>query len=440
VLELSKIEAGRVSLQLESFDLYDLLDGLEEMFRLRATEKGLMLIFDRAPDVPRYVRADQGKLRQVIMNVLGNAVKYTQEGGVTLRVKCVDLAAERAAESDQESPVSLLSAPRCVLCFQVEDTGPGIAPEEQVAVFDPFRQTSTGRGSQEGTGLGMPISRQFVRMMGGDLTFCSDLAVGTVFEFDVPIEVAQAADVSTSRPKGRVIGLAPGQCAADGGPYRLLVVEDREANRKLLVKLLSDLNPPDLVTRPGGGFEVRGAANGQEAIEVWERWKPHLIWMDMRMPVMDGHEATQRIKATAEGQATVIIALTASAFVEDREMILSEGCDDYVRKPFREQEVLDMLTKYLGVRFVYEDIAEEEAAEGALSSAALAALPTDWVVRLRQAAIQADADIVLGLLDQIREQDAPLVATLMSLVRDFRFDTIAAWAGFARDGDEKQGD
>jgi CheY-like chemotaxis protein len=323
----------------------------------------------------------------------------------------------------------------------VQDTGPGIAPEEQDAVFDPFKQTSTGQVSHEGTGLGMPISQQFIRMMGGDIAFRSELGVGTTFRFDVPIEVAEAADIPTDRPKGRVIGLEPGQHAADGGPFRLLVVEDREANRKLLVKLLTDLGTPDLSrpdlgTQPTSGFDVRGAADGQEAIEIWEHWRPHLIWMDMRMPVMDGHEATKRIKASAEGQATVIIALTASAFEEDREEILAEGCDDYVRKPFREQEILDILTMHLGVRFVYEGALERhKEPDDVLSLAMLDVLPADWVASLRRAALRADADLVLELAERIREQDAPLAAALTGLVRDFRFDTIVAWSTPTSEGD-----
>ena len=421
VLELSKIEAGRVALQEESFDLHRLLDGLEEMFHLRALEKGLMLIFDRAPDVPQYLRADEGKLRQVLMNLLGNAVKFTREGGVTLRV---GMKGKEPLRDTQDRPWSLI--------FEVEDTGPGIAPEELDAVFDPFTQTASGQKSHEGTGLGMPISRQFVRLMGGDLTLSSELGTGSLFRFDVQVQLADAAEVPTAQPKRWVIGLEPDQRAADGGPYRLLVVEDREANRRLLVKLLEPM-----------GFELREAVNGQEGIEVWQRWKPHLIWMDMRMPVMDGYEAAQRIKATTQGQATVIVALTASAFDSDRAMILSGGCDDYVRKPFREEEIFDTLAKHLGVRFVYEEGAQAtgvaaKAAEGTLTTAALAALPADWVTKLHQAATQLEADLILDLLGQIREQHAPLADALESLVHDFRFDTILALTA-GEEGNEQRG-
>jgi PAS domain S-box-containing protein len=394
VLEMSKIEAGRVTLQEKSFDLYRLLDTLEEMFRLRAEDKGLALSFERMGDVPQYVRADEGKLRQVLMNLLGNAVKFTEEGGVALRIA-------RAMEEQR-------------LILEVEDTGPGIAPEELQAVFEPFVQTASGQRSLEGTGLGLSISRQFARLMGGNITVRSELGRGSVFRLEVPIGLAEAAQVEVARPSRRVLGLEPGQAI-----YRLLIVDDKATTRQLLVKLLEPL-----------GFEVHEAAHGQEAIEMWERWEPHLIWMDMRMPGMDGYEATRQIKATAKGQATVIVALTASAFEEDRETILSAGCDDVVRKPFRKDEIFDSLTKHLGVRFVYEaELALPTAAplaeaQEALTPAALAALPPGWLAELQQATIKANLNLILTLVDQIRKQNAALADALVDLAHDFEYKKI----------------
>jgi len=307
------------------------------------------------------------------------------------------------------------------LVFEVEDTGPGIAPEELEAVFDPFVQTESGKRSQEGTGLGLSISRQFVRLMEGDLIVSSEVGSGSLFKFDIQIERADPAEVKSAEPTQQVVRLEPDQPL-----YRLLVVEDRDPNRKLLVNLLAPL-----------GFEVQEAVNGLEAIEMWERWKPHLIWMDLRMPVMDGYEAIKRIKSTARGQATVIIALTASAFEQDRALILSEGCDDFIRKPFRAEEIFEMLAKHLGVRFVYKDIemGEGDRDEGRkpaktpareLSPADLATLSPAWVAKLRQAAIRLDADVALDLLDQVREQHASVADVLTGLIRDFRFDIILA--------------
>lgn len=216
------------------------------------------------------------------------------------------------------------------------------------------------------------------------------------------------------------MGLMPDQPV-----YRILIAEDREANRKLLVNMLAPI-----------GFEVREAVNGLEAVELWERWEPHLIWMDLRMPVLDGYEATRRIKATAKGQGTVIVALTASAFDRDQALLLSGGCDDFLRKPFREEEIFETLAKHLGVRFVYKEEKIEDASlqpagavtmgADALTPDAIAALPQAQVADLHRAAEQLDGDLVLQLLDQIPEQHTAVVSDLRRLVRDFRFDIILA--------------
>jgi signal transduction histidine kinase/CheY-like chemotaxis protein len=410
VLEFSKIEAGRVELQEESFDLHHLLVGLEEMFRMRATNKGLRLAFERCPVLPRYVRADENKLRQILINLLGNAVKFTQVGEVTLRIRC-------KASGEQDSHL--------ILAFEVEDTGPGIAPEELVSVFDAFVQTESGQKSQEGTGLGLPISQQFVRMMGGQLRVDSVLGQGSIFAFEIVAELADTADVKTARPMRRVVGLEPGQPV-----WRLLVVEDRESNRQLLTKLLlgAGMWPGDATS---AGFEVREATNGQEAIAIWKTWSPHLIWMDMRMPVLDGYAATRHIKASPQGQETIIIALTASAFEEDRETVLAEGCDDFVRKPFRETEIFDMLTKHLKVRFIYDDIVDaspmDEASGSGLTSDVLADLPVDIVTDLHQATLEADTERTLDLVQEVHSHNPALAEELRKLINDFRFDLILAW-------------
>ncbi|MBN2005372.1 MAG: response regulator [Anaerolineae bacterium] len=403
VLEMSKIEAGRTTLYEQSFDLHRLLAALESMFHLRATGKDLQLIFDCMPDVPQYIRSDESKLRQVLINLLSNAIKFTDEGGVTLRIK-----------TDDAQPAS--PDGRCRLIFDVEDTGVGISPEEQVRLFDPFVQTASGQKSQEGTGLGLPISLEFIKLMGGTITVVSEPGRGSTFRFDVQATLASASDVPGEETARRVLGLAPDQHAADGSPYRLLVVEDRDPSRLLLLKLLQPL-----------GFDVRSATNGKQALEMWENWSPHLIWMDMRMPVMDGYEATQHIKSTTKGQATVIVALTASAFEEDRAMILSNGCDDFLRKPFREAEIFAMLEKHLGVRFIYaEDEVECQSTPPSveLTPEALSALPPAWLAMLHAAAISADVDATQVLLDEACPDHPALVAALSKLVANFRFDVI----------------
>ena len=419
VLEMSKIEAGRATLNEHNFNLHRMLEGLEEMFRLRAREKDVTLTFRRSPDVPKYVMADEGKLRQVLMNLLGNAVKFTQAGKIELRIHLLDedktqIQAGDGADNMTHSTPTLL--------FEVEDTGPGIAPDELVTIFDPFVQATSGYEAQEGTGLGLSISQQFAGLMGGEISVQSQLNEGSTFTLKVPVRVQDISALQRETPLHRVIGVEAGQPV-----YRLLIVDDKEVNRQLLVKILSPL-----------GFELREATNGQEAIQIWEEWEPHLIWLDMRMPIMDGYEATRRIKATTRGQATVIVALTASALEEDRVIILSEGCDAYIRKPFREEEIFNALDKHLGVRFIYEEISPEELQERMMSAdkrrtelrtrsellQSLEGLPKSWITDLEQATILGDLGSLETVIYKIREKETALADVLADLARNFNHDGI----------------
>jgi two-component system sensor histidine kinase/response regulator len=295
------------------------------------------------------------------------------------------------------------------------------------AVFDAFVQTETGRSSQEGTGLGLPISQQYVRLMGGELTVRSEPGRGSVFAFAVPVRPVDATSVKIEEPGRRVLGLEPGQRAPDGGPYRLLVADDRGTDRRLLMRVLADLE------REGGSLEVREAANGQQAIEMWEHWRPHLIWMDMRMPVLDGHQATMRIKAAPQGQGTIIVALTATAFEEDRRRILLNGCDDFVRKPFRRSEIYDALARHLKLRFLYEEERPQPAAPCPPEAAALSeellratSLPEGWASEMRQAVIQADLERILALVDLIQARNPELAEVLAELARNFEYNGLRA--------------
>ncbi|NET33206.1 MAG: response regulator [Cyanothece sp. SIO1E1] len=413
ILEMSRIEAGRTVLNENSFDLIRLLDSLEDMLRLRAEAKGLQLLFEKKPDIPQYVKTDEGKLRQVLINLLGNAIKFTQEGGVTLRV---GIKGSQLHPSTQNRKSKTQNAAG-YLHFEIEDTGPGITEAEIDKLFAAFGQTATGRKSQEGTGLGLPISRKFVQLMGGDIDVNSVPGQGSVFAFDVQIRLAQVNEVETHTQTRRVIGLAP-----DQPNYRILVVEDRLENRLLLVKLLTSV-----------GFQVREASDGGEAVALWESWEPHLIWMDMRMPILDGYETTKRIRSHLKGQATVIIALTASAFEEERVIVLSAGCDDFVRKPFREQVIFDKLTQYLGVKYVYDESPQQsspdrqdlKASSPELSAASLRIMPPEWIAQLHQAAISGDDAVVSELITAIPGSQAAIAATLTELVDNFRLDVIS---------------
>lgn len=401
VLDMSKIESGYITLQEHVFDLYQLLDELGELFRLRALAKRLKLIFTRDPEVPRFVCADEGKLRQVLINLLGNAVKFTTVGGISLHVY-------QATTAEPQRFV-----------FAVQDTGQGIASDDLEAIFESFMQAPNRRSAQEGTGLGLPISRRFAHLMGGDLIALSSgvPGKGSLFLCEVPLRRAKAFDLAAlqAREHTRAIGLEPGQPT-----YRLLVVDDRIESSTLLTKLLTQL-----------GFAVRTAENGKQAIHVWQEWQPHLIWMDMRMPIMNGHEAARRIKATTEGLATVIIALTASVFEEQRALVLSDGCDDFVRKPFREDQIVDRLIKHLGVRMIYENVAAPPAvAPKQLLDAdtqlelELADVAASSITELQQAALAANAGQLLLFADQIATERPALASALRTWVDTYDYDAI----------------
>jgi len=435
ILDLSKIEANKTVLNIQEFNLHNLLDDLEAMLQMRASSANLSLIFERSPEVPMYIYGDDIKLRQVLINLLTNAVKFTQRGAIVLSVDCefpsefpadvlprpdlsqLDLSQLDLSQLDLSKPD--LSKPDLskpvILYFSVRDTGVGIAPEELAQIFEAFTQAEAGRARQEGTGLGLTISRKFVQLMGGDITLESTLGKGTTFQFQIQATLGTGENhtsfINSLRPHRNcsILGLAPGQPI-----YRILIVDDKPINRQLLIKMLNPL-----------GFQLREASNGQEAINLWSSWSPHLIWMDIRMPVMDGYEATKYIRAKPQGTDTVIIALTASVLEEERAVTLASGCNDFLSKPFREQDIFDTLTNYLGVQYIY---AEEETlkltSELTLNPEQLTSMPSVWIKQLYKAAIEGDMDLISSLITEIPPRESELAKNLKELVQQFQFEVI----------------
>ncbi|PZO55641.1 MAG: hybrid sensor histidine kinase/response regulator [Phormidesmis priestleyi] len=436
VLDMSKIESGRIDLVLSSFDFYYLLESLEDMLQLKAQSKGIELIVEIAESLPRYIYADERKLRQILLNLLSNAIKFTETGSVTLKVSKaalnpakgqLDSQDDRSAQNDQndksdQSDLSALKKQR--LLFAVTDTGAGISAEEIAQVFEPFVQTNSGRQSQEGTGLGLPISRKFVELMSGDLSVTSQIGNGSTFSFDIVVELADATAANVMIPHRQVVGLAAGQ-----PNYRILVVDDYPFNRQLVRDLLVPI-----------GFDFREAENGQQAIEIWETWQPDLIWMDMQMPVLNGYEATkkirQQIKAIAQRSAIVqptkIIALTASALEEERVNILAAGCDDLMRKPFHQEALFAKMAQHLGVCYRYEEMSPAAIAKPVGESddltVAMMTMPLAWREQLCQAASQLKEKNVLALIADIPETYAYLQQAIALKVSNFDFDQIEAIA------------
>ncbi len=401
ILEMSKIEAGRTTLNPSTFDLPVLLKDLEMMFRVRTDEKTLSFSVETIGDVPQFIVTDINKLRQVFINVLGNAVKFTERGGIGLRVR-----------ADREGA----TGPR--LRVEVEDTGPGISPDDQDKLFRHFEQTKTGQQAGTGTGLGLAISREFVRLMGGDITVSSQVGRGSVFVIHLPLKEGEAQAVQTKDNTRHVLRLQPGLPTC-----RVLVADDIEDNRQLLAQLLAPV-----------GFEIRLATNGAEAVREFEEWRPHLILMDFRMPVMDGHEAIRRIRAMAGGEDTKIIAVTASAMDDNRQELMEIGADDFIGKPFRETELFQKIHSHVGVEYVYAEnptaTSQEEAGE--LTPDSLAAWPESLIDPMREAVIRADLDGLLARIQEVDARDPRIAQGLRRLAEGFQYQKLLDLLGAGR--------
>jgi len=521
ILDLSKIEAGKTSLNPQNFDLHQLLNDVHDLLQFKSQEKGLELLIEYDPEtLPRYVQTDPVKLRQVLINLIGNGIKFTDAGGVSVRASinptwfsltsglihspiatnvATDVTTNLVSQSDalttqvtefntefnqanldqlhlnseqfdpdNLSPDSLnldslnpkhfvdtiepVNAPNIIklantadrvdqalaiaantqansdpnfdpnqttslpltLHFEVEDSGMGIAPEEQQTLFEAFTQTASGRQAQEGTGLGLPISRRFVNLMGGDITVRSQLGEGCIFQFTIQVIEVPATSVEILKNQRRILALAPGS-----PQYRLLIVDDKPLNRQLLVKLLAPF-----------GFSLKEAENGQEAIEIWQTWKPDLIWMDIQMPILNGYEATRRIRQLCNllpgEKPSKIVAVTASMFEEERAIVLQAGCDDFLRKPFREESIFEMLVKHLNVEFIYEDLNAETATceTIVLHTADLLKLPQSVRDGLQNAIITSDLTQIAQEIEAVRQHDPAIATALKHYLDQFEYEII----------------
>ena len=400
ILEMSKIEAGRITLHPTPFDLRKLLQTLEDMLHIRAVSKELTLHFEIPKDLPQYIATDEQKLRQVLINLLGNGIKFTEQGGVRLRVS------------------HHMESARVRLVFEVEDTGIGISAEGLSNLFDPFVQTESGWRSQQGTGLGLSISQKFVQLMGGDIQVESTFGQGSRFTFAILADPVRSGDIAPSSLPRRIIGVAP-----DRPNYSMLVVDDIAENRLLLIRLLAP-----------AGFELLEAETGEEALSLWQMHHPDLVWMDIRMATMDGYETTRRIREleTLENvpeKKTVIVALTASAFSQKRELVFAAGCDDFVAKPFQEETIWKTIAKHLPIEYEYEALPIQEDSEPDLVSLSvsreqLQMMPAEWLAAFHKFALSGDDDALMESIEQMPQSDRRLIATLKDLVHNFQFSTL----------------
>jgi len=389
VLDISRIEAGYPQLTQGVFDLRSLLAAVEEMTRVRAVDKGLEFTVNYSDNLISLVMGDEKHLRQVLLNILSNAVKYTEQGKIHLSV------------SSQSSPL---------IRFEVSDTGSGISSEDQKHIFQAFYQTNSSITKGEGTGLGLSISQEFVRLMGGDIYVESLLEQGSCFRFSIPLPAADIAPCSHTA--SRIVGLLPGQPLA-----RILVAEDHFDNQQVIQQLLKQLD-----------CDVCIASNGQEAVELFQSWQPQMILMDIRMPVMDGYQATRAIRALPGGDKLPIVALTASVFEEDRGPVLDSGCDDILRKPIEAEQLFEMIGRMLKLKFEYAEESNELASttDSLETAETLNALAAERLKELKIAAVALDVEATQAIVEGLRA-DFPVEAKLISrLIKDYRFDKLIA--------------
>lgn len=382
VLEISKIESDRIYLNEVTFHFQELMLDIKKMFELQVRAKNLSFNFHGLGGIPGYVQGDATKLKMVLINLIGNAVKFTENGEIDVRFS--------AAKGMQDS---------FLLQVAVEDTGVGIAPDEIAKLFKFFSQTNSGRSSKVGTGLGLAISQKFITMMGGEIKVSSQAGKGSSFSFEILLKERPLPAVDSKERVGQVIGMKSHQKAP-----RILVAEDSTESRELLVRMLETAK-----------MEVISAENGLEAVKKFKVYQPDFIWMDIRMPVMDGLEATRQIKGLEDGKKTVIIALSAHVLDEERESILAAGCDDFLAKPFLQEDIFNIMAKHLNLEYIYGDFAlaaDDFSFSDEISLKEIQDISKDKIKALLGAVLLLDSEKILRAIDDIELEEANVAKKL----------------------------
>lgn len=332
ILDLSKIEAEKIEITPAEVNILNFFDDIIKIFEMRSSQKEIQLNFERrisssmesSMGFPHIVVIDEKRLRQVVFNLLSNAIKFTEKGYVTVRVTFF-----------QES-----------MLVDVEDSGRGISPDQIEAIFNPFHQVGKQK-EEEGTGLGLPISRKLVELMGGQLRVESNPGLGSVFSFELPLKIVNYTTGSginhRAKPSSRIVGYA-------GERKKVLIVDDLRANRMVLADYLKPL-----------GFDISEASDGESALEVASSFRPHIIIMDMRMPNMDGFEATRRIRENSEFKDTIIFAFSASVFQDQRQNAINVGCNAFLTKPIDVDDLYSAFREYCGIRWIEKPLDKEPA-------------------------------------------------------------------------------
>lgn len=408
VLEISKINAGQTAPTKSGFSIYKKLDSIDQIFRHQAQEKGLEFSIEYNYEGPEYISTDEKKVQYIINNLVDNAIKYTDQGSVTVRID----------HSGDEGSISANT-----LIIHVEDTGFGIHPEKQKEIFELFYQHSDVKDPRGGVGLGLSLCKHYAELLGGSISVNSEVGIGSVFTVTVPFDPYEEVEPHSSLLLPRVVGLKPGQ-----QDCHILIVEDDKDSRNILRQVLEQAR-----------FHVTEATNGQEAVKQFQEQNPDLVLMDIRLPIIDGMEATKRIREFETGvekenkdqetfHQTPIIALTASAFEEDRRKILAAGCNDFLRKPFVAEDIFDKIAQLLSVEYICEEQEKpsKETSSATIEPADIRKLPQEWRALFQDYARKGKSTELLEMLKEIKADHGQVAETLADMVRSYKFSEIVA--------------
>ncbi len=383
ILDLSKIEAGRMELYERDFHFEPFLNNIVDIVSTRAEIKGISFSFEKVSNLPGIVHGDDKKLKQIILNLVGNAIKFTDEGGVVMKVGYHN---ER-------------------IRFQIEDSGIGIPTEKLEEIFLPFHQIGDKNRTSEGTGLGLAITRQLVELMQGELTVQSTAGKGSLFAADIFLNESRTSEAPRVAKRQNIIGY-------HGPKRRAMVVDDKVENRAVLAGLLTML-----------GFEVQSVTDGLECLDRLDAIQPDVIFMDMRMPNLDGRDASRRIRQMKKYDDVIIVAISASAFQHNRQDCIDAGCDDFIAKPFRESDITSILQRHLNLDWIVEETRDVDPA----FQAAVVPPPGEYITTLIQFANLGDIQAMTTTLEEIGVLDAiyqPFVETIGELLRHFEIKQV----------------
>ncbi|MCP4672349.1 MAG: response regulator [Desulfobacula sp.] len=407
ILDLSKIESEKLVLKKENINLFQLSDDLERIILDRSQKKGVAVYFFISQKIPKLVRTDGTRLRQVLINLLGNAVKFTDTGSVSLSIKVSRNFPQGVLWSNY-----LKKGDFIWIEFSVNDTGIGIESKHLDRIFEAFFQTGTSKNVHEGTGLGLVISKMLIQVMGGRLKVESQIGQGSRFTFQIPMEIVNPGQLSATMPC-KIEGLEPGQ-----SDFRILVVDDKPGNRQVLINLLKPF-----------GFDLRQASDGRQAVSISQEWQPHLIWMDIQMPVMDGWEAAKKIRNQGN-KDTCIIAVSAVVLEPDLKASIIGRCDGYLAKPYNVEDIFILLNRHLNIKLVYEAMepvsSKDSPKEDLVQS--LKELPPDLVRQLVHSASVLDSATIHEIINNINKLNPFLADHLKNMAQEYHYEKISMLA------------